>query len=716
MVLFFFSAASTFDVTDLPLLTELRKSLPFIPIRFVVTRADEFRRARHQLLDASNFDEQHANSFLADVIARLNKATGFALTLEPGDFFLIDNIDRFRIDLLKEFLTTVSDETTTSARIQMHGHKVQFFRDSATECLNILGGRLATQFDDIEKIVTTAKRNVERFEACIMPSNLTITKRWAEELQRLTGARATETAAQPVLKALPVTIADLPQTAEAFRQFQANIDRDAQARASRIAQKVASEALNHINLYLANMQQELANLDIREADPLSINHLYSAKTSFDLDGTELHSLSIRQWVNEATDRCFTAIEDLYLSTKDNCERLERRIAGGHFAKAAQGALSVAAEVLDLELDKYFEIVLIYHGSVFARHVKEAISRAGLGRRLDELEHDMSIDQREETKTDARSRLLNAFAQGLVKYESALSKLGVKADALRARAAALHVERTIGDNDAPEWMKALDSERQQLSEEISQSLANNVDIFIQEVEAQMGKDLIAAKRKFGEEKRELSSSRTKRFGSLMAGGAVLGLGSFALYHFFKGPANHELGATILIGAASGILGNLVGYVWAKLTDSFPRFVNSLAKEHSEALRLRLYETCTFKKDNYRALETQEEDISHRLSKLMSMRLSQYLIEDDRSYATPALQLLNSLREEYETLRNEFFVSLESLLQSATQALGQPQLSGAKLEEIATEIRSREISPSFAVLDETRAKFQEVQESLNGIAFS
>jgi len=43
VILFLFSAASPLDQTDMPLLKELHQRLPFIPIRFIVTRADELR-------------------------------------------------------------------------------------------------------------------------------------------------------------------------------------------------------------------------------------------------------------------------------------------------------------------------------------------------------------------------------------------------------------------------------------------------------------------------------------------------------------------------------------------------------------------------------------------------------------------------------------------------------------------------------------------------
>jgi hypothetical protein len=67
-------------------------------LRFVVTRADEFRRNRNAQLDSSNFDEQRLSAFLLEVIARLAKVTGLGLGMEPGDFFVIDNHEKFGVD------------------------------------------------------------------------------------------------------------------------------------------------------------------------------------------------------------------------------------------------------------------------------------------------------------------------------------------------------------------------------------------------------------------------------------------------------------------------------------------------------------------------------------------------------------------------------------------------------------------------------------------
>src|ERR1035437_2606633 len=90
VILFFFSATSPLDKTDLPLLTEIHKRLRFIPIRFIVTRADEFRIDTSKPITDSNVDTVRRDRFLGDVLTRLNKLLHPTVYTEE-QFILIDN-------------------------------------------------------------------------------------------------------------------------------------------------------------------------------------------------------------------------------------------------------------------------------------------------------------------------------------------------------------------------------------------------------------------------------------------------------------------------------------------------------------------------------------------------------------------------------------------------------------------------------------------------
>ena len=109
LVLFFFPAASPLDSTDIPLLTELTRRLPFIPLKFIVTRADELRRDATKPLTPDNFDSGRAMIFIAEIMSRITLLLQNS-KYSQNDVLLIDNKAQFNIDELR----------MTSLQVQIH--------------------------------------------------------------------------------------------------------------------------------------------------------------------------------------------------------------------------------------------------------------------------------------------------------------------------------------------------------------------------------------------------------------------------------------------------------------------------------------------------------------------------------------------------------------------------------------------------------------------
>ena len=712
LVLFFFSATSPFDVTDLPLLTELRASLPFIPIKFVVTRADEFSKNRRAPLTVDNFNDESSKAFTSDVAVRLNTAAGFGLAVSPADFFILDNKEAFQIEALRAFLLAKTNQESTEARIKMHSHKVQFFRHSASECLTILKTRLSEQFDDIDRIVTTARKNVERFQDCIMPSTLTITKRWTEELERVISARMTELAAVPQLRQLPTIVMEMPQVGDSVRRLNNYIQHDANVKAARLEKHCAMESTTQVNLYLIAVQHALARFDIRRPEELIATISQAPKICSNLEPSDLQFPAIAAWIDEVRQDCSKALESALLDTRDSYERLDRRIGTGAFAKMSEAALDVASEVLGLELEKYFEIVMIYHGSVFARHVKEAIARAGLGRRLDALEHEISVEHREAMKIDARAKLLGNFEIGLAAFRTSTLSLMRRSSELRASAVEKRFEIPAFTPTSPVPFESL---HLNLDEQVTANVASNVEAFVASVSNEVGTEVLGATKRFADEQRELSLQRKKHFAYLMLAGTVVGFVAFVLYRYFGAPVDQTLGRTLLYGALSSLLGNALGFIIAKATSGFSKVLRSSATQQSEALRIKLSEICTSKKEAFEPGKLGDAGVLQQLSRLTTEHLTDALNADKRAYVLTAIEALNVLRDGHEKIRADYISGMNALVQCATQCLGEPQKATTTLKDIAAEIRTREISPSFDVLDETRNRYSGVKEGLDAITF-
>jgi hypothetical protein len=152
MILFFFSAASPLDQTDMPLLTELHKRLPFIPIRFVVTRADELRSDVSKPVTAQNIDKTRRDRFFADVLSRINRLLAPAVYTEEH-FMLIDNKAGYNIGSVISLLKSHSDPDNSRSKIVMHGHKLHYFLSTAKELRQFFDGFLDEKLRELNKIL-----------------------------------------------------------------------------------------------------------------------------------------------------------------------------------------------------------------------------------------------------------------------------------------------------------------------------------------------------------------------------------------------------------------------------------------------------------------------------------------------------------------------------------------------------------------------------------
>jgi len=169
VILFFFAATSPLDKTDLPLLTEIHKRLRFIPLRFIITRADEFRVDLSKRVSETNIDAAKRDRFLGDVLTRLNKVLHPTVCTEES-FILIDNKAAYNIDRLVELIQTKCDPDNPSARIVMHGHKLHYFQSTARELKTFFGNFIDDKLRELNTIVSTAEQNIQLYDKNVLIS------------------------------------------------------------------------------------------------------------------------------------------------------------------------------------------------------------------------------------------------------------------------------------------------------------------------------------------------------------------------------------------------------------------------------------------------------------------------------------------------------------------------------------------------------------------
>ena len=183
LLLFVMSGASPLDESDRPILARQFQALPEIPTKFVLTRADEFKRDRALPLTDQNFDSERASASVATTLARLRT---MGILSEKQDFFVIDNFAQVGIDRLKKFVSEVANKTDAATILHLHEHKVAYFNREAGGLREHFKGALSQKLKLAREASANAKRSRTDFASTVEITNSRLTESWRQKRTSLT--------------------------------------------------------------------------------------------------------------------------------------------------------------------------------------------------------------------------------------------------------------------------------------------------------------------------------------------------------------------------------------------------------------------------------------------------------------------------------------------------------------------------------------------------
>jgi predicted GTPase len=276
IILYFFSAATPLTDADTPLLVAKTRELKFIPMKFVVTRADEFRRDMDRPLSPGNYDDESARLFLDEIISRVEKILDSRLNY-PTDFLIIDNRVSFNIDQLRNLLLSHADTHDSSNRVLMHGHKVAYFISHSQSIQGYFKDLLEQKTNHLKKIVDYARLNINRYQDKVQITNNKLTESWMKCLSLM------EDSWRELRKKLNETTSGMrfhenPFDEEILKEWRMNVVRQlssaARSNVSGIVQRIEQHALK----YLSGCFQELIiKLNESKIDEIQIERLEDLK-------------------------------------------------------------------------------------------------------------------------------------------------------------------------------------------------------------------------------------------------------------------------------------------------------------------------------------------------------------------------------------------------------------------------------------------------------
>lgn len=711
LVLFFLSATNPLDSSDKPLLSELHKRLPFIPMLFVITRADELRLKPSKPLSANNFNLTKAAVFVGDLMSRITLLLKTA-PYEENQFLLLDNKANFQIEKLKDELLRKVDPSKMEARLSMHYHKVQFFRETAEQLRDFFSSFLDLKLKELSTIVAAASKNIERYEQVVGISNANLTKSWFERHSMIQDLNTKSASRLRPFTELPESLFSLSSVSKVADELRSHVAQHSKAVAERVERHVMQTAFLELKSQFGNAVRNVSNLDLDTLLPEG-HGIVPGTLAWTLGDSPIIPTA---YLSAKADEQRKAVRESVLNysvDKLSLQELQRLIQQGYMVDKCVDIVNAAQGSLARDVDSYFQNVSIYRSGVFSMHTKESISKLGIARQLDQLETEFTDEDKESIQIKVKRALFPQSTEVTAALTTRLSNISERVGKLLGDLAnfeistpiplQLHIEqRTVElqPSMVAEIQVGLQKEADELVTDVQTRLAGNIAEILEEYEA----DITIARKE-------------QRLSYLLAilGGGALTLFIYAGYRWLLEPAGQSRLQVVFWALVANAVGDLAGYLWIRLRDHFPRTKRQIQHRHIAVLRERFRSSIADAVEGLKFQTLTSEGLGARLNKvyasLSSLPQDAWQAEVDNRY-----NQLSRWSREVADLRKTYIEALDNFAKSCSQYFEDTQKNLDTLKHTAKSIHEQAIEPSFTLLEQTRGELEALKDELREIAFS
>jgi predicted GTPase len=712
VILFLLSAASPLDKSDLPLLSELHKRLQFIPIFFVVTRADELRSDFSKPLTEENMDQQHKMRFLNEVVSRINSLLQ-PLVYETDQIFLVDNRTGFNVEALREFLNARCNSASAAARVSMHTNKLHYYLSGAKELRDFFAGFLNSKLTELNKIVAAAARNIQKYQENVNISNNNLTKAWLDHHAAIDLAKTRALEPLKSLDALPEDYSGFPTVIKKRADVLNDLRRDAAYSASSIQANLRVDVISRLQDHFYRIQKAVADT---EFDQLGASSAAVQNPRIEYDFNNVLSISplilSRRYDDlreSQADALREAASDLRSTIKDVEELLQSRAP---FADC-EAAMDRARESLTKDLSQFFQNVELYRSGVFSHTTKESISTLGIGHQLDELESEFNEDDKAALTADAVGDLFPGFNELTAKAATQLANLSGKVRALSESSRVITVGRP--DDSSQQIREATVAATAALYSEILRQLHSDVDRLCGSVRANISSLIVNAKADYDKALREARAARRRRYlGVAAITGLIVASGSIAYFHYNR-PAPESTFGAIALHVVAGLIVEAIVLAVARWRENVPKRAIETQERFQVALNdnIRKMMDAELKGLSFDALN--ETVLSNRLTQMCEHILSENT-DAWHGKAAEVLRVLRALYTDYRALRSDYVSFINETHQQCTSYFSDASKNLEILNTVAKKIKESAIEPSFALLDKTQKQLEYVRKDVEAIDFT
>lgn len=718
LIIYLFSAAIPLDSADVPLLSEKNSNLAFIPIRFVVTRADEFKKEHESPFSEENFDVSQANSFLGELSQRLNQLFSSSQYISSNNIVLINNKPQFHIEELRQIVEDFANSSNLDSRINIHSHKIFYFQSSAEKLKSFFCGFLFEKLKTLTGIIKVSQSNIERFTGKIRLTNYELTEYWNTQAELIQDKRLEIFKAISDLSEVPSSLNSLCVHATKANSIEYTWKTEANQRIELISEGIRRNLLPYLRENTNDRKRKVKNLTgltktLEDSEGFKLDFgTYSGDQLFaDIDflPSPLLSNQSLQLIREAD----TKIHERYREVKNAVETLKKILGEQKPIKDYQTLLNSAIDHLLHDFDAYFESITVYRSGVFALNVKEAISKLGLGHQMDVLESsELTELQKTIIKQEAQEHIFPEAYRVFSDVLGRLTDLQTRTEELQKRiGAAFSGSATMPSNVLEDWKN---EQLTLIKNELLHDIHSNISKLQQTVNTRI-KDLIV--KHHGEWENEVDKMKIERRKRLINLTFSFGLGGLAVYLIYIFGVQKDLTNNIFVAFVFGIIVNLVsnviGFIWAKITDRFPMSIK--VKESAILNQFRddytqVIDDCL---DSHDELINFDKMLFNEFWRkfLITEPLSLWSNSNESSYVK-----IKALAEDYNSLRHQYLEIVDEAAELASHYFTDTDSNLEKLNEFLDKLQATAIKPSFDLLAETKEKLDTVIKSIQEIDFA
>lgn len=524
-------------------------------------------------------------------------------------FVLIDNKVRYNIGALIELLKAKSDPTKPQARITMNSHKLHYYLSSAKQLRIFFADFLDDKLRELNKIVLTARINIDTYNENVRISNNELTRIWIEQHKAVNAAREAATSKLDISDGPSDQAADI-----SIKTTDIDLDLAKQARftALSIGRKAKSTLSRRIHDHLSEMQARDARTPF-ESLSTSGYRIQPPHIKLDLDASTVTSRpTIAAYWSQLRQRKLAALQTKSRRLGRILNQLEKLLQSRSPLLECEKQVNDARASLTVDLDKFFRNVELYRDGVFSIQTKESISTLGIGGQLDALESEFSDKDKIGFVNQTMIALFPNFYEVSAKTQTRLISIEQLLRPLLGKYAVLSLPEP--DLSPQQIDLPCDDEARLLVDKISNDVQKDVEEFCDQLSLSLSAHLVASLRLFDGEIASARRQRRNRYISLFLFVGFLGLSIYVGYNVLVQKITDNFFEVIMGGVLSHLVFDCIGGAFAWIFDKFPHKVRQIREQFELVFRKEVLDIMDREFDAYRFAIVDEVNLAVRLEQV------------------------------------------------------------------------------------------------------